>query len=73
MHRITDRKGVDLFPYLLCSNASIIYLVLVHSHFILFHIYWTPVLTKLLYSKGFKTQNWYYALKHQTISAGYAR
>lgn len=53
MHRMTDRKGADLFPYLLCSSAPIIHLALVHSYFIPFHIYWTPVFTKLSYSKEF--------------------
>lgn len=43
MHRITDRKAMDLFPHVLYVHVL--------SHFIPFCINWSPVLTKLLYSK----------------------
>lgn len=42
MQRITDRKGLSLFPHVLQ----------VLSHVILFYILWSPVLTELSHSKG---------------------
>lgn len=43
MHRITDRKAMDLFPHVLYVHVL--------SHFIPFCINWSSVLTKLLDSK----------------------